>query len=1206
MSGTKEILNSEEVEFLLEATSTDDTAGDATEPGSQQSITMRGDLEQMHLADIFQTLSLAKMEGLLKVSNPVEQRMVHFQGGSVRILVPTRSVTRRLGQRLVQAGVLTSDQLRFALLEQRKNPAPLGEILVANGDVPQQQIDELVAVQITEELVGLFTWEHGDFEFYRGPVAEPALIELLEACPEFEINSLLLEVARRADEWEDILESLRSLDEIPLPCQVDVDVRQLGEDHQAMLLAVDGRLSYRELSQISVMSVFDCARAARDLIREGLISSCDDEHMLEVAHWHHEQGDAKKALMVALTLRDRQGDLSIAIVRQLAEIVRKVGEPQLACRVVLEAAQLQTDAELALELVQEARALHPRDLGALSFLRTTMLAHMAHDSPEVEQVSIELLDGLLHDGDTDRVLSLVAEISHLGATSPAILVRHARALTKRKENTAAVDVLLQAGRTYGEAGDSKRRLEVYELASRIDRDRKDVDKLIRQLRATPSARMARWGSILATLLILAVAGSAWYFSIVHKDHMLVATSEVGDLLTNGNYEAARTTLSQWRDRLGPCTAIEDLEQQLRFARAAKEKRRRESALRLAATRLQAAGALVKAGSLSEAFAIYAAMRSYPELTEKVDDSALTRLDALSNELEDLSNELSGNLPEPPDALSEQSYVETTLEKLRELVPEHVLAAARALVEHTGRQTLPAALPSDRRQALSATAERAIALMERAMTLTAAFEAATTRFEKQRRLDPLFQTALEHERRLEFPQALAAYRQLNEARAGSADLHAHLQSKIHELEGITGLCQAIAAATAAGDFATASREYQTLCRADTETPFAEFVRLPVTIRSSMPGAAIRWDDADAGHTPRLVSYRPDTSHSLELQLPRFRTAKLQLPGDHGGQLEVVLTLEPGLELQFEAGIDRPMQVDADDRVFATLSSGSVLAIDTRRAELLWQSHTPDIGNVSGPVLHGDTVITSSLDGPLRALKAATGEQIWRRDGLPTESSPVPVQGQLAVATVSGELVLISPGSGEELKRSRLPAATRNELMTDGQLLFAALDDGTNIAIDVKRQQPVWRSDPHDQGQQLLVTPLGLIALRDDGQLLLIRGSDGAVRWRRQLPATPVGRLAANRSAVLVTLDSHVQMLDLRTGQPLWSAQRAGNSWAGPAVFLGSRVAAPTRDGAILIFGNGDQRARYRLDGNRGAAMIGAGTRFGVVSTGRNLRLYRQLP
>ena len=31
----------------------------------------------------------------------------------------------------------------------------------------------------------------------------------------------------------------------------------------------------------------------------------------------------------------------------------------------------------ALELVQEARALHPRDLGALSFLRTTMLAHMA-------------------------------------------------------------------------------------------------------------------------------------------------------------------------------------------------------------------------------------------------------------------------------------------------------------------------------------------------------------------------------------------------------------------------------------------------------------------------------------------------------------------------------------------------------------------------------------------------------------------------------------------------------------------------------------------------------------------------------------------------------------------------------------------------------------------------------------------------------------
>jgi hypothetical protein len=258
MSHPKEILEAEEVEFLLSP----GTSPQATGPQSDaepQVVTMRGDLQQIQLADIFQTLGTAKMEGTLVVSNPIEQRQVFFNDGQVRIHVAQRTATRRLGQRLVAAGILDAEDLRKALIEQRKVQKPLGQLLVANGYVTSEQLEEILAEQINEELFGLFTWDHGTFEFYRGPCTDPATLQRLAQCPKFEINSLLLEVARRADEWQDILAAIGSVDEVPM--RVEVDESQLGglgETHRAVLLAVDGRTSFRSLADQAMLSLFEC------------------------------------------------------------------------------------------------------------------------------------------------------------------------------------------------------------------------------------------------------------------------------------------------------------------------------------------------------------------------------------------------------------------------------------------------------------------------------------------------------------------------------------------------------------------------------------------------------------------------------------------------------------------------------------------------------------------------------------------------------------------------------------------------------------------------------------------------------------------------------------------------------------------------------------------------------------------------------------
>ena len=85
MSDGGSILDSAEVDFLLGADS-----GEPEPTLEQQEVTMRGDLDQIGLFDIFQTLAMSKMEGLLRVRNPLEHRELFFRDGYARCFVPPR------------------------------------------------------------------------------------------------------------------------------------------------------------------------------------------------------------------------------------------------------------------------------------------------------------------------------------------------------------------------------------------------------------------------------------------------------------------------------------------------------------------------------------------------------------------------------------------------------------------------------------------------------------------------------------------------------------------------------------------------------------------------------------------------------------------------------------------------------------------------------------------------------------------------------------------------------------------------------------------------------------------------------------------------------------------------------------------------------------------------------------------------------------
>ncbi|MCA8974175.1 MAG: DUF4388 domain-containing protein, partial [Planctomycetes bacterium] len=623
MTSSGNILDNEEVEFLL-SSALDDGAGGDDDATPEQAVTMRGDLDQINLSDIFQTLSMTKMEGVLRVHNPLEQRQVFCRDGYIRILVPTRVIHRRIGQRLVHCGLITGNQLRSALMRQRKQRLPLGQLLVDDGLLTAEAIDDIASTQVAEDLFELFTWRHGTFEFYKGPVEDPALRSKFDDCHEFEVSGLLLEVARRSDEWESVLDTIHGLDEVPARTEVETPT-ELTEIHAAVLAEVDGATTYRQLASRTPHGVFEVARAARDLVRNGFLENIGQDEMVAVARGLADTGSQKQAVMLLQTLRDRPGECELETVRGIAAVLDKCGERRLAGLTLLEYAQQNDESEIALTLARDACTYAPRDPETLSFLRTTLLVHSAADSAELAQCTQDLLDALLECDRLDTALEIATNARATGSATAEIVLREARIRQRNRDANGAIAVLEELAQSLRTQGQKERLKEVYETILKIDRSRSDIRKLLLKTRRSKGARMVRLAITLATAGLLGTIGFSYWQQQQAEVDAATAAQEISDLLGSGDRLAARERLEFWSGVLGLGETTADLRRQIDFADAAEMQRRARLLQKQMVERLAAAWELLRKGDLNAAFAIYTEVRASRELRTDADESLATRL-----------------------------------------------------------------------------------------------------------------------------------------------------------------------------------------------------------------------------------------------------------------------------------------------------------------------------------------------------------------------------------------------------------------------------------------------------------------------------------------------------------------------------------------------------------------------------------------------------
>ncbi len=276
-------------------------------------MAIQGPLRELGIHDVFQLLDLGRKTGRLRITSELRQNegTIWFHEAAV-VAATIHSNPHPLGMALLRAGKVRQEDLtRARAMQEAGDPQRLGEILVAIGAISPKDLERQIRAQIEEVVYTVLGWSEGEFVFDdTDPDEIPA-----ESSLRISTESLLLEAARRIDEWSYIKGKVPHLGVVPRfapPSSDDPGSLSLVPFEWRILARVDEIHDVRTIARLLGQPEFDVARALFGLASAGVIllydpaaDSASMAHrqdpatMLQQGEEHLRLGDAESARLMA-------------------------------------------------------------------------------------------------------------------------------------------------------------------------------------------------------------------------------------------------------------------------------------------------------------------------------------------------------------------------------------------------------------------------------------------------------------------------------------------------------------------------------------------------------------------------------------------------------------------------------------------------------------------------------------------------------------------------------------------------------------------------------------------------------------------------------------------------------------------------------------------------------------------------------------------
>jgi len=249
---------------------------------------------------------------------------------------------------------------------------------------------------------------------------------------------------------------------------------------------------------------------------------------------------------------------------------------------------------------------------------------------------------------------------------------------------------------------------------------------------------------------------------------------------------------------------------------------------------------------------------------------------------------------------------------------------------------------------------------------------------------------------------------------------------------------------------------------------------------------------------------------------------------------------------------------NSRLFATTSSGEVMAYDTAGNELWRQKVFVPVRGA--PTVKDGRVFVVTVNNEIHALDAKSGTPLWKHAGIPEVAgllgggSPAVKDNIVVVAYTSGEIYALSADKGDVLWSDSLISSLRADsiasiphirarpIIDDDNKVYSISHGGRIAAVDLKTGARLWQQDIGSMRTPALVGDyLYLVSNQDD--LICLNRHSGKTAWEVALPRssesnvriTWAGPLLAGGHLILCGSNGEILFMSAQTGEKIKSLQ-----------------------------------------------------------------------
>lgn len=271
-------------------------------------MAIEGPLRELGIHDVFQLLDLSRKTGELRITSELRHNegKVYFEAGAV-VYAEIKSNPHPLGKLLLRSGKIDdADLTRAREIQVRGDRRRLGQILVATGVLTERELARHVRAQVEEVIFELMNWSEGYFSFVEGPLHDVPADTLVRIPTE----AVLMEAARRIDEWSRIERKIPNLGVIPAlapdPGGGEGTLDLLPPEWE-VLAVIDGRRDLRAVAAFLARSEFDTAKTVFGLEAAGVLQLREGGHGSGADHDVVDVADLTLAVEQALASGDPEG-----------------------------------------------------------------------------------------------------------------------------------------------------------------------------------------------------------------------------------------------------------------------------------------------------------------------------------------------------------------------------------------------------------------------------------------------------------------------------------------------------------------------------------------------------------------------------------------------------------------------------------------------------------------------------------------------------------------------------------------------------------------------------------------------------------------------------------------------------------------------------------------------------------------------------------